>query len=229
MSEILIYDICQICGVDQMDGGHCESCQAAFDYLSADVVTHLSEGHDARELLQYSDDIFTVIGTGSNRRVYDLGDGMVLKLDNGNRQSITEYLMTEAFPTEIRTEVYSTEGMSELGVIIAEAVTPFYEYVTGVADETLNNGDDYSELFVEVEHYDAADGDSSRLALYNVLPDWLIQTLYEFELTVAEYGINDMYADNLGFREDGTLVALDLGYGSSDINSNSYEGDDNYE
>lgn len=159
---------------------------------------------------------YKVLGKGSDRVTYALNSKWVVKVSRGSDhyQSLEEYYAYEAIEDKYHmTTILSSESLAAQGFIIAERVESFYDYLFAMLPEDIDYGD--AAYAMEDFHANNSGSDSLYYHASEYIGDDIFADIEHFIEYVYEYALEDMYTDNIGVRANGTIVALDLGLGSS--------------
>lgn len=159
---------------------------------------------------------YEVLGSGSDRITFALNDYWVAKISQSSDhyQSLEEFYTYNAMADKYHiTKILSSESLAAEGIIIAERVGSFYDYLHSLLPDNLDTTD--AAYAIEQFHANNKGSDNLYYEAGEYIGDDVFADIEHFIEYVYEYDLEDMYTDNIGVRANGTIVALDLGLGSS--------------
>lgn len=170
--------------------------------------------HDVSELIEKRYPNAKRLGSGTNGVAFDIGNNKVLKVTKDTSEAIfaAKYLghdfmhIAQVYAIDILyKKIVNSKNSSHIWGIILEKVDPLSEKDTILVNKIINEYL-YSEDSEDSEN--SEDSEDSEKKYF--IKKQLISLINE--LKSQSFGIDDIYADNLGWDSNGNLVVLDLGF-----------------
>jgi len=191
--------------------------------VSTNILNRILNEPDPRKQIMLANNNLQLLGTGSGRFVYDIGEGKAVKLaplepEQNKREAEHWECVKDTAARKVFVGVIETAA--DYKWLIAAKVVGFrtdkepLQLIVNSILETLNNPEEITAAEIEDYFCYSLEGFWSRLSSDEIPPfdsSWynaLKATIQNCDIVVEEF-----LADNLGYRPTtGELVILDFGY-----------------
>ena len=193
------------------------TAELLFNLLPEEISSHYLNRGRLSDLKVNLNNYFEYIDEGSDREVFAINRDFVLKIEEGNYQSKSEWFTyQEKKDIRISTKIYSNEWLASRGIIFAERVIPMRDYFYDMLKECELDVD-ITEYMYDINDFNADyDGyDDLYSMLSGKISEDVLEELGNFVELSVEHQLHDMHTQNIGVARDGTFLALDLGLGSN--------------